>query len=293
MCNVALPVNEPGRETITFRRTKYDQSQSRARGRCCPAAAVSLVARAPPVRQVSPPHGQDRQHHAVQRPGLGLRRRSAAPRRHSSRWSTIRAASPATRSTSSPTMTATARRRRSSRCAGWSRRIRSPSCSNTLGTPTNSAIASYVNQKKVPHLFVGYRRRANGATTRSIPGPWASSPSYRTEAQIYAKYILASRSRTRRSGSCIRTTTSVRTIRPVCKDILGRQVGQDRRQGRELRDHRSDDRFAARRACRAAGADVLLVAAIPKFAAQRSARCTTSIGSRALHDQRGDFCRRR
>ena len=25
---------------------------------------------------------------------------------------------------------------------------------NTLGTPTNSAIVRYVNQKKVPHLFV-------------------------------------------------------------------------------------------------------------------------------------------
>ena len=28
---------------------------------------------------------------------------------------------------------------------------------NTLGTPTNSAIVRYVNQKKVPHLFVATR----------------------------------------------------------------------------------------------------------------------------------------
>ena len=46
---------------------------------------------------------------------------------------------------------------------------------NTLGTPTNSAVVRYVNQRKVPHLFL-----ATGAdkwgTTRKPPGPWAGSP---------------------------------------------------------------------------------------------------------------------
>ena len=60
---------------------------------------------------------------------------------------------------------------------------------NQLGTPTNSAIHRYVNQRKVPHLFL-----ATGADKWANPKeyPWTIGwqPSYRTEAQIYAKYIL-------------------------------------------------------------------------------------------------------
>ena len=60
---------------------------------------------------------------------------------------------------------------------------------NSLGTPTNSAIQAYMNEKKVPQLFV-----ATGATRWNDPRhfPWTMGwqPSYETEARIYAKYIL-------------------------------------------------------------------------------------------------------
>jgi len=60
---------------------------------------------------------------------------------------------------------------------------------NTLGTPTNSAIHKYVNQQKVPHLFV-----ATGATKWNDPQhfPWTMGfqPNYQTEGRIYAQYIL-------------------------------------------------------------------------------------------------------
>ena len=60
---------------------------------------------------------------------------------------------------------------------------------NTLGTPTNSAIERYVNHKKVPHLFL-----ATGADKwgnyKQYPWTIGLQPSYRTEAQIYAKYAL-------------------------------------------------------------------------------------------------------
>jgi branched-chain amino acid transport system substrate-binding protein len=60
---------------------------------------------------------------------------------------------------------------------------------NTLGTPSNSAIQKYLNDKKVPQLFV-----ATGADKWGDPEhfPWTMGwqPSYRTEAQIYAKYVL-------------------------------------------------------------------------------------------------------
>ena len=60
---------------------------------------------------------------------------------------------------------------------------------NSLGTPTNTAIHRYMNGKKVPHLFV-----ATGATKWNDPKefPWTMGwqPNYQTEGRIYAKYIL-------------------------------------------------------------------------------------------------------
>jgi branched-chain amino acid transport system substrate-binding protein len=60
---------------------------------------------------------------------------------------------------------------------------------NSLGTPPNSAIQKYMNQKKVPQLFV-----ATGATKWNDPKefPWTMGwqPNYQSETQIYAKYIL-------------------------------------------------------------------------------------------------------
>jgi branched-chain amino acid transport system substrate-binding protein len=60
---------------------------------------------------------------------------------------------------------------------------------NPLGTPSNSAIQKYLNSKKMPQLFV-----ATGATKWNDPKafPWTMGwqPSYQSEAQIYAKFIL-------------------------------------------------------------------------------------------------------
>jgi branched-chain amino acid transport system substrate-binding protein len=60
---------------------------------------------------------------------------------------------------------------------------------NPLGTPPNSAIQKYLNQKKVPQLFV-----ATGATKWNDPQnfPWTMGwqPNYQSETIIYAKYIL-------------------------------------------------------------------------------------------------------
>lgn len=60
---------------------------------------------------------------------------------------------------------------------------------NTLGTPPNTAIHKYMNQKKVPQLFV-----ATGATLWGDPKnfPWTMGwqPNYQAEAKIYAAHIL-------------------------------------------------------------------------------------------------------
>jgi branched-chain amino acid transport system substrate-binding protein len=59
-----------------------------------------------------------------------------------------------------------------------------------IGTPSNSAIQKYLNNKKVPQLFVG-----TGASKWDDPKhfPWTMGwqPSYHVEGRIYAKYILS------------------------------------------------------------------------------------------------------
>src|SRR6195256_5124766 len=59
-----------------------------------------------------------------------------------------------------------------------------------LGTPSNTAIQKYLNSKKVPQLFV-----ATGATKWGNPKefPWTMGwqPTYQSEGQIYAKFLLA------------------------------------------------------------------------------------------------------
>ncbi len=59
-----------------------------------------------------------------------------------------------------------------------------------LGTPTNTVVQKYLNQKKVPQLFV-----ATGASKWGMPKefPWTMGwqPDYHTEGAIYAKHVLA------------------------------------------------------------------------------------------------------
>lgn len=58
-----------------------------------------------------------------------------------------------------------------------------------LGTPTNTAVHAFLNDLGVPHLFLG-----SGASKWGQPEefPWTMGwqPSYRTEAQVFARYIL-------------------------------------------------------------------------------------------------------
>jgi branched-chain amino acid transport system substrate-binding protein len=59
---------------------------------------------------------------------------------------------------------------------------------NVVGTAGNAAIQKYVNQKKIPHLFI-----SSGAAKFDDPQnyPWSMAwwPGFKSEARIYAKYI--------------------------------------------------------------------------------------------------------
>jgi branched-chain amino acid transport system substrate-binding protein len=136
---------------------------------------------------------------------------------------------------------------------------------NTLGTPTNTAIHKYVNQKKVPHLFL-----ATGADKWGDPKhfPWTIGwqPSYRTEAQIYAKYIMAEKSNPK-IAVMYQNDDFGKDYVIGLKDQLGDNYKKFvvSETSYETTDATIDSQAVT---MKNSGADVLVAAAIPKYAAQ-------------------------
>ena len=134
----------------------------------------------------------------------------------------------------------------------------------TLGTPTNSAIQKYVNQKKVPHLFI-----ATGADKwgdyKNFPWTMGFNPSYRTEAQIYTKYILTQKPDAK-IAILYQNDDFGKDYPAGVKDILGEKFEQKTvLTTYETTDATIDSQVTS---LQASGAEVLMVVATPKFAAQ-------------------------
>ena len=148
----------------------------------------------------------------------------------------------------------------------------------TLGTPTNSAIVRYVNQKKVPHLFV-----ATGADKwgdyKEHPWTIGWQPSYVTEAQIYAKYILAQKPDAK-IGILYQNDDFGKDYLKGMRDILkDRYDSMVKVVSYEVTDATIDSQLVT---LQAAGIDVLMTIATPKFAAQ-SIRKVAEMRWKPLH----------
>ena len=134
----------------------------------------------------------------------------------------------------------------------------------TLGTPTNSAIVRYMNQKKVPHLFL-----ATGADKwgdyKQYPFTIGWQPSYRTEAQIYGKYILKEKPNAK-VGLLYQNDDFGKDYLLGLKDVLGDKFDKMVTvQTYEATDATVDSQLNT---LKGTGADVLVVAALPKMSAQ-------------------------
>jgi branched-chain amino acid transport system substrate-binding protein len=135
---------------------------------------------------------------------------------------------------------------------------------NTLGTPTNSAIQRYVNEKKVPHLFISTGADKWG-DYQHFPWTMGFQPSYRTEAQIYAKYILKEKPNPK-IAILYQNDDLGKDYLAGMKDVLGDKFDKMVvTASYETTDPTIDSQITS---LQAADANVLLVAAIPKFAAQ-------------------------
>ncbi len=148
-----------------------------------------------------------------------------------------------------------------------------------LGTPNNTAIQKYLNQKKIPQLFV-----ATGADKwgnyKDFPWTMGWQPSYRTEAQIYAKYLRAQKPGGR-MAVLYQNDDFGKDYLIGLKDALGAEYAKMviKEASYEVTDATIDSQAVA---LKDSGADVLLTAATPKFAAQMI-RKVYDIGWRPLH----------
>ena len=150
---------------------------------------------------------------------------------------------------------------------------------NTLGTPNNSAIQKYVNAKKVPTLFVSTGAEKWG-DYQHFPWIMGWQPSYQTEAQIYAKYILKTKPDAK--------VAILYQNDDFGKDyVAGLKVGLGAQYDKmvvkvvsfEVTDATIDSQAVT---LKDSGADTLLTAATPKFAAQMIKK-VADMGWKPLH----------
>src|SRR5271166_405221 len=128
---------------------------------------------------------------------------------------------------------------------------------NSLGTPSNTAIQKYLNRKQVPQLFI--------STGADKWGNYKDFPSYRIEAQIYAKYILKEKPNAK-IAILYQNDDFGKDYLAGMKDVLGDKFDKMAvTASYEITDPTIDSQITS---LQGAGANVLLVAAIPKFGAQ-------------------------
>jgi ABC-type branched-subunit amino acid transport system substrate-binding protein len=136
---------------------------------------------------------------------------------------------------------------------------------NALGTPPNSAIHKYMNSQKVPQLFV-----ATGATKWNDPKefPWTMGwqPSYQSETQIYAKYLLKEKPDAK-IGVLYQNDDYGKDYLKGLKDGLGAKAASMiiAEESFETSEPTIDNHIVK---LKASGADVFIDIATPKFAAQ-------------------------
>jgi branched-chain amino acid transport system substrate-binding protein len=150
---------------------------------------------------------------------------------------------------------------------------------NSLGTPPNTAIQKYMNQKKVPQLFV-----ATGATKWNDPQnfPWTIGwqPNYQSESIIYAKYILKNHPNAK-IAVLYQNDDYGKDYLKGFKDGLGAKAASliVIEESYEVSEPTIDSHIVK---LKATGADVFFNITTPKFAAQ-AIKKNAEIGWKPLH----------
>ncbi|HEY3791932.1 MAG TPA: ABC transporter substrate-binding protein [Bradyrhizobium sp.] len=142
---------------------------------------------------------------------------------------------------------------------------------NALGTPTQSAVQKYQNNKKVPQLFL-----ATGASKWNDPKdfPWTMGyqPSYRVEARIFAKYIMKTKPDAK-VAVFYQNDDFGKDYVAGLKDVFGAKASSIivAEESYETTEPSIDSHIVK---LKGTGADVLVDIATPKFAAQTIKKLT-------------------
>ena len=149
----------------------------------------------------------------------------------------------------------------------------------TLGTPPNSAIHKYMNEKKVPQLFV-----ATGATKWGDPKnfPWTMGwqPNYQSEAKIYATHMLENKPNGK-IAILYQNDDYGKDYLKGFEDGLGAKAASMivSRLSYEVTDPTVDSQMVS---LKASGADTFFNITTPKFAAQ-AIKKAAELGWKPLH----------
>jgi branched-chain amino acid transport system substrate-binding protein len=147
----------------------------------------------------------------------------------------------------------------------------------SLGTPSNSAIHRYMNQKQVPQLFV-----ATGATKWGDPKnfPWTMGwqPNYQSEGRVLAKYLL-DKHPNGKVGILYQNDDYGKDYVKGLKDGLAGKIKVVAELPYEPADPTVDSQIVN---LKASGADIFFNVATPKFAAQ-AIRKAAEIGWKPVH----------
>jgi len=136
---------------------------------------------------------------------------------------------------------------------------------NTLGTAPNLAIRDYCNQNKVPQLFV-----STGASTFADPAHYkwtiGYNPNYQTEARIYAKHILQTKPDAKIALLYQNDGFGKDYLKGLTDGLGADHAGMIVKEASyETSEPTIDSQVVT---LQGSGADVLIIAATPKFAAQ-------------------------
>jgi ABC-type branched-subunit amino acid transport system substrate-binding protein len=136
---------------------------------------------------------------------------------------------------------------------------------SAIGTPTNISVRAYLNERKVPQLWIG-SGSSKFDDAKNFPWSIAFLPSYLVEGRIYARYLLASK-------------PNAKVAVLYQNDDYGKDVLQGFREGfgsesgkhivatasYEVSDPTVDQQIVS---LQGSGAEVFLAIATPKFSAQ-------------------------
>ena len=149
----------------------------------------------------------------------------------------------------------------------------------TLGTPSNTAVMKYMNQKKVPQIMLSSGGTKFGDDPKAFPWTMPFNPPYQAEGRIYAKWIMENYPNAK-IGVLVQNDDYGKDIYKGVRDGLGEKTSMIIAEASyDLTEPTVDSQVVK---LKSSGADLLLNLTTPKFAAM-AIRKMGELGWKPVH----------